>query len=333
MKPAPRTYRQTVQWGFFLFILYLGFQLWRFAVSYGLNGSAPEVLHPPHPDGVEGFLPIGALTSLKYWLVTGHVHPAHPAAMFIFIGAIAVSVIFKKSFCGWICPIGLISDWLRRPWRRLFRRELSLPLWLDYPLRSLKYIILLFFFWAVVINMGGAALHGFLDGDYWKVADIKMLLFFTDISAFALDVIIILAILSLLLKGFWCRYLCPYGALLGILSFLSPFGVRRDKDKCTGCRKCARECPASLPVDRKERVISPECTSCLSCVSVCPERALSYRARIKNFTLSGPWLAAGVLVVFIGVYVIALATGHWHSGVSQADLRRLVPITGSLEHP
>ncbi len=333
MKLAPGTYRQTVQWGFFLFILYLGFQLWRFAVSYGLNGAVSEISRPPHPDGVEGFLPIGALTSLKYWLVTGRVPPAHPAAMFILLGAIAVSVIFKKSFCGWICPIGLISDWLRRPFRRLFGREPSLPFWLDYPLRSLKYIILLFFFWAIAVNMDKAALQGFLDGYYWKVADVKMLLFFTDISALALDVIIVLAVLSLFLKGFWCRYLCPYGALLGLLSLVSPFGVRRDKGKCTGCRKCARECPASLPVDRKEGIISPECTSCQSCISACPERALSYRTRRGSFAVSGPWLAAGILGVFLGVYVIALATGHWHSGVSQADLRRLVPVTASLEHP
>ncbi len=333
MKPAPRTYRQIVQWGFFLFILYLGFQLWRFAVSYGLDGSAPASAHPPHPDGVEGFLPIGALTSLKYWLVTGHIHPAHPAAMFIFIGAIAVSVVFRKSFCGWICPIGLISGWLRQPWKRFFRRELSLPFWFDYPLRSLKYIVLLFFFWVIVINMDRAVLSGFLGSDYWKVADIKMLMFFTDISALALDVIIILAVLSMFLKGFWCRYLCPYGALLGLLSLVSPFGIRRDKDRCVGCGRCARECPASLPVDKKERIFSPECTSCQRCASVCPEGAVSYGTRHKIFALSGPGLAAGILGVFLCVYLLALATGHWHSGVSQADLMRLVPVSGSLEHP
>ena len=204
--------------------------------------------------------------------------------------------------------------------------------WLDYPLRSLKYIIFLFFFLAIIIKMDLPALHVFLDGDYWKVADVRMLLFFTDISALALDVIILLVILSMFFKGFWCRYLCPYGALLGLVSFLSPFGINRDKEKCIDCGKCARECPASLPVDKKGRVLSPECTSCQSCASVCPVDALAYKGR-KNLTLSGPKLAAGVLTLFLGVYLIALATGHWHSQVSQDDLRRLVPIAGSLEHP
>jgi polyferredoxin len=329
MKLTPSTYRKSVQWGFFAFILYLGFRLWQFANFYDTGGAGLKV---PHPDGVEGFLPIGALTSLKYWLVTGHVHPAHPAAMFILIGAIATSAVFKKSFCGWICPVGLISDWLRRPWRRLFKRELRLPAWLDYPLRSLKYIIFLFFFFAIIINMSLPALHAFLDGDYWKVADVKMLVFFTDISALALDVIVLLAILSLFFKSFWCRYLCPYGALLGLLSLLSPFAVRRDKAKCIDCGKCARECPASLPVDKKERMLSPECTSCQGCVSVCPADALSYRGR-KNLALTGPKLAAGILTLFLGVYLIALATGNWRSRVNQDDLKRLVPIAASLEHP
>ena len=90
-----------MQWGFLAFILYLGFRLWQFSNFYETGGAGLKV---PHPDGVEGFLPIGALTSLKYWLVTGRVHPAHPAAMFILIGAIAASAVFKKSFCGWICP-------------------------------------------------------------------------------------------------------------------------------------------------------------------------------------------------------------------------------------
>jgi polyferredoxin len=329
MKLTPGTYRKSVQWGFLAFIIYLGFRLWQFANFYGTGGAGLKVTHP---DGVEGFLPIGALTSLKYWLVTGHVHPAHPAAMFILIGAIVTSAVFKKSFCGWICPVGLISDWLRRPWRRLFKRELRLPAWLDYPLRSLKYIIFLFFFFAIVIGMRLPALHAFLDGDYWKVADVKMLVFFTDISALALDVIVLLAILSLFFKGFWCRYLCPYGALLGLLSLLSPFAVRRDKAKCIDCGKCARECPASLPVDKKERVLSPECTSCQGCVSVCPVDALSYKGR-KNLTLTGPKLAAGILTLFLGIYLVALATGNWRSQVSQDDLKRLVPIAASLEHP
>ncbi len=176
------------------------------------------------------------------------------------------------------------------------------------------------------------ALHVFLDGDYWKVADVRMLLFFMDISALALDVIVLLVILSMLFKGFWCRYLCPYGALLGLLSCLSPFNVSRDEGKCIDCGKCARECPASLPVDKKERVLSAECTSCQSCVSVCPVDALAYKGR-KHLTLSGPKLAAGVLTLFVSIYLIALATGNWHSQVSQDDLKRLVPIAGSLEHP
>ncbi|MGA2193473.1 MAG: 4Fe-4S binding protein [Nitrospirota bacterium] len=330
MKDSVRKYRLAVQTGFFLFVLYLGFTLWRFVQFYETNGASRYV---PHPDGVEGFLPIGALTSLKYWIVTGTVHPAHPAALFIFIGATLVSVALKKGFCGWICPVGFVSDRLYRPWNKLFRKNIKLPAWLDYPLRGLKYLLLAFFLWAIVIKMNIPSLHGFLDGDYWKVADVKMLRFFTDISALALDVIAILFILSIPIRNFWCRYLCPYGAFLGIASLVSLFEITRDEGKCSHCMKCTRDCPAYLPVEAKGKIISPECTSCMTCLSGCPEAAITYSTPGGKFRLPGMAYPIVLLALFLGVYCIANLTGHWHSRVPQEDLRRLVPVAESLEHP
>jgi polyferredoxin len=330
MDIKPGRYRFWVQAGYLAFIAYLGYQLYRFTVYYETHGAAPYVRHP---DGVEGFLPIGALTSLKYWIVTGTIHPTHPAALFIFIGAIAVSAVLKKGFCGWICPVGFISERLYKPWKRLFKKNVQLPKWLDYPLRSLKYLILVFFFWAIVLKMDVPALHGFLDGDYWKVADVKMLKFFTDISALALNIIIALVVLSIPIRNFWCRYLCPYGALLGIFSLVSPFEITRDNAKCIHCKKCTRNCPAHLPVEEKGRVVSPECTSCMTCHSGCPTSAISYSTPGKKLSLSGWKYPAVLLGIFLGVYLFANIAGHWHSNVSEADLMRLVPVAESLEHP
>src|SRR5512142_3096135 len=105
MDIRPGKYRFWIQLGYFLFVVFLGIQFFRFVEHYETHGASPLV---SHPDGVEGFLPIGALTSLKYWIVTGSIHPTHPAALFIFIGAVAVSLVLKKGFCGWICPVGFI---------------------------------------------------------------------------------------------------------------------------------------------------------------------------------------------------------------------------------
>ena len=330
MNEAARRYRQAVQWGFFLFTIYLGFQLWEFTQYFESRGAAPYV---SHPDGVEGFLPIGGLTSLKFWLVTGHVHPFHPAALFIFVGALAVSAVLKKGFCGWICPVGFISERLYRPWKKLFKRNIQPPVWLDYPLRSLKYLLLLFFFWAIILGMDAASLHNFLDGDYWKVADVKMLKFFADISYIAFVVIFLLVVLSVPIRNFWCRYLCPYGALLGIVSLVSPFEISRDDDKCVHCKKCTRNCPAYLPVEGRNRIASPECTSCMTCLSGCPKGAISYATPGRKYQLKGWAYPAILLAIFLGIYAAANLTGHWHSAIPQAELQRLVPIAESLQHP
>jgi polyferredoxin len=323
-------YRLWVQTGFFAFVLYLGYRFHGFVQHYETHGAAPYV---PHPDGVEGFLPIGALTSLKYWIVTHSIHPYHPAALFIFLGALAVSVTLKKGFCGWICPVGFISERLYKPWKRLFKKNVQPPKWVDYPLRSLKYLLMVFFLWAIVLKMDLAGLHGFLDGDYWKVADVKMLKFFTDISALTLWILFLLVALSIPIKNFWCRYLCPYGALLGIIGLVSPLEITRDNDKCVHCKKCTRNCPAYLPVEARGKISSPECTSCMTCLSGCPKSAISYSTPGRRYALPAWAYPAVLLAVFLGVYAAANITGHWHSRVSEPDLMRLVPVAESLQHP
>ena len=77
-----------------------------------------------------------------------------------------------------------------------------------------------------------------------------MYYFFAEITPFALTVIVGLVLLSLLIRGFWCRYLCPYGALLGILSLLSPQKIKRNPTTCIDCGKCAKVCPSFIKVDK-----------------------------------------------------------------------------------
>ena len=74
--------------------------------------------------------------------VTGLVPEVHPAGMFLLIAFLATSMVFRKSFCSWLCPIGTLSEWLWIGGRDLFGRNLALPRWADVPLCSLKYIFI-----------------------------------------------------------------------------------------------------------------------------------------------------------------------------------------------
>ncbi len=310
----PVTQRLTVQLLFAALCIWIGVEFHHF-VRWGLSGDTlPFVERPP---GVEGFLPISALISAKHWLLTGSINRIHPAALVILLAIVLVSLAAKKAFCSYLCPVGTLSEYLWRLGRLVYRRNLVLPRWLDYPLRSLKYLLLLFFLWAVV-TMDGPTLAAFIHSPYNKVADIKMYLFFAEISALALKVLVGLAVLSLVVKNPWCRFLCPYGALLGLVGWASPLKVTRTAGTCIDCELCTRACPADIRVHRAGRVSSDECTNCLLCVAACPVKdTLEVRARGRR--VSPLAMAAIVVGVFLAVTGLGMATGHWRSDISREE--------------
>jgi polyferredoxin len=322
--------RASVQWLSIFWIIGIG-------IRFGIFVSAMEDRNPDplfnRPPGVEGFLPIGSLASLKYWFVTGEIHPVHPAAPVIFIAILLMSLVARKSFCSWICPIGTVSEVTYKLGARLFGRNFRIPVWLDYILMSIKYLLLFFFIKVILIDLPVSGLIGFMNAPYWAASDIKMLYFFTQISKTTVVVLAALIILSLIYRNFWCRYLCPYGALLGIAAIASPFKIRRDTDKCTGCGACASACPSGIAVHSKNTVISPECTGCLTCISVCPEsNVLSIR---PSFWKRRPpvWVFPAVLlIVYFSSIVVGIMTGNWHSSLRFEDYQYLLPMVPELTH-
>ncbi|MEJ2535833.1 MAG: 4Fe-4S binding protein [Calditrichia bacterium] len=215
--------RRIIQLSFFLITLWIGFEFAQF-VHQLEQGIIPTVSRPP---GVEGFLPISALISLKYWLLTGVFNTIHPSALVLLLIILVSAIFLKKGFCSWVCPVGFISELLTKLHKMVFDRQFKLATWLDYPLRTLKYLLMLFFLFAVFVQMRLVDLHHFIYSPYNKIADIKMLRFFTEMSSVTFWTLLILVVFSFAIQYFWCRFLCPYGALLGGLSFLSPFKIHR----------------------------------------------------------------------------------------------------------
>ena len=130
-------YRKIVQYLFLAAIVLIGVQFALF-VNQLEKGLLPTVTRPP---GIEGFLPISSLISFKYWLVTGIFNPIHPSGLIIFWVILATAILLKRGFCSWVCPFGLLTEYLNRLHRLIFRNDIQVLRWLDYPLRSVKYLL------------------------------------------------------------------------------------------------------------------------------------------------------------------------------------------------
>lgn len=330
-------YSQSLRLAVQLFILALNlvigvqFYLWvRWAES---GGRALEV---SRPSGVEGWLPIEGLMQLKYFLVSRHVPQVHPAGFFLFVSFLLISFVFRKSFCSWICPVGTVSEYLWKLGRYTFRRNFRLPRSADIALRSLKYVLLSFFAYAIM-SMSATTIAEFLVSPYALIVDVRMLNFFRYLSGTAAFVVIALVIASTFVQNFWCRYLCPYGAFLGFVALLSPARIMRNQGTCIECAKCAKACPSALPVDKLVQIRSAECIGCLECVSVCPAKdtlAMSMAVGLRKRLAISAWtMAAGIAIIFFGLVGYAKVTRHWNTDLPKQVYIQLVPNANDQPHP
>lgn len=308
--------RLLVQGGFTLFCLYIGYQMY----AHFLWAIGKAELFTPKPPAVEGFLPIAALLSTKRLYMTGEWDMIHPAGLTIFLAALLMAFLFRKGFCGWICPVGFVSNLMTRTGQALHvqvpvRGKLEWLLWLP------KYVILGGFVYVVLFTMDIHAIEAFAKGPYNFVADSKMLMFFLAPSNTTLLVVAGLCIFAIVVRNAWCRFLCPYGALLGIFAFLSPVHIQRNLNACTQCGKCTTTCPSGIAVHAKQRVHSPECIGCAECAGSCP---VSHCLTMQAASIRVPlWTAgAGAVLTLLGMYLWAQATGHWTADIPPAMVRR-----------
>ncbi|WP_058912590.1 4Fe-4S binding protein [Entomohabitans teleogrylli] len=339
------TWRRATQCLMLAINIYIGIAFWFWVRYYETGGASTFV---SRPGGIEGWLPIAGLMNIKYSLETGHLPPVHAASMLLLSAFILTSLLLKKSFCSWLCPIGTLSELVGNLGKKLFGCHLTLPRWLDIPLRGLKYLLLSFFLY-ISLSMSARGIQYFLMSPYGLIIDVKMLDFFRNIGTITLSCVVFFTFASLFIRNFWCRYLCPYGALLGLFSLLSPFRIRRNADSCIDCGKCAKACPSAIPVDRLIKVTTVECSACMSCVESCPVASTlnfslrqppggQYQADAgvkplwRQTAVSGAAMAALVLGILFAAVAFAMLIGAWDSPVPEQIYFRLIPESWRIGH-
>ncbi|WP_022850471.1 4Fe-4S binding protein [Limisalsivibrio acetivorans] len=310
--------RRLIQLLFALVSVYAGV---RFA--FYLNNLKLGELDVTKPGGVEAYLPISAFMGLKQLVTTGSYDFIHPAGLTLLITFLAVSFVFRRGFCGYICPIGLLSECVSSA--GMSRR---LTKWISIPLSSIKYLILGYFLF-VISSMSARSIDAFLSSPYNIVADAKMLHFFTNPSVTTGVVILVLAFLTLIVRNFWCRFLCPYGALMAIPGIISPMRIVRDEMSCTNCRKCTAVCPGGISVHEKSTVLHPDCIGCHDCLRVRDnERCLKMVPKDVSYRHVGLLIIAMVTVFIIS----AMVAGLWESRVPIEVYRSWLMRLGEISH-
>ncbi len=189
----------------------------------------------------------------------------------------AVGMVVGRMSCGWVCPFGFLQDLLYKV--RSFK--LPLPPWCSY----LKYVML----------VGVALIIPYLVGEPWfcklcpdgtllagiplvladKTGDLRALVGWH----FYMKVAILVGIVafSIAIKRFFCRVLCPIGAIYSLFNRFSVFKIKVDTDKCIECESCQMKCPMDVPIYKIPG--HKDCIRCLDCVHVCPTGALTHEIR------------------------------------------------------
>jgi len=254
------------------------------------------------PPGVDALCPFGGLESLWAFLTTGDLLTKITAGSFVLLVAtVAVAAVFRRSFCGHLCPMGALQEGaaaLGSRWR--FQRRV--PRVVDRVARWGKYVVL-----AVVTGATWVAgtlvvrpydpwvafMH-LTSAELWTGFAVGAVVLFGSIAA------------SLFVNRFFCRYLCPMGALTALVSRWGWFRVRREASACLSCGLCDRACPVGLPVSQGRDVTSPECLACGQCVTACPAKGALQFAGPKRTHVRPVLLTLATASVFTAVLVFSL---------------------------
>lgn len=240
-------------------------------------------------------------------MISSRALPAVPLLLSLFV--LVATALFGRFFCGWICPLGTIhhaAGWLA------FRKR---PAPTEKPWHGVKYLLLLGVLGASVFGLqwvgvldpltllvrslalsaqpsfervvDGAASAAYGSGWGWlsATADGALGILKATILCFApprfeqglLLGILFLGLLALnwVVPRFWCRYLCPLGALLGLAARFAPFR-RIASSQCTSCGICDRSCPSGAGAGDPEKWRAAECFLCLNCKPLCAKSAVSF---------------------------------------------------------
>lgn len=213
----------------------------------------------------------------------------------IALGVVALSFFVGPAFCGWVCPVGAVQDVFGLPFKN---RRISIPKWLDRVFAWYRYLVLAIIV-VLTLTIGTQSLQ-----DVSPFGALYDFATSTPVGAAAIISLIVIAGLSLIISRPFCRYACPYGAVLGLSNFIRLMPLSRNYQTCTDCGACDRVCPMNIDVMSSYDLRDARCISCLECSSeggACPQaRTLRLVAAPSSKVIAWALIALAVVASFVG---------------------------------
>lgn len=254
-KIKKRNIRLIVQAFFFILIAIIAINKTLAESGNGLPFFSEASLHALCPFG-------GVVTLYNLATLGTFIKKIHVSAVILMSIVFALAVLFGPVFCGWVCPLGTIQEWVGKGGRKIFKKKFNnfVPEKLDRVLRYVRYVVLI---WVVFVT----ARSGYLLFENIDPYNALFTFWSDEVALPSLIILSITLMISLLVERPWCKYLCPYGALLGLTNKIRIFKIRREPSTCVNCNKCTNSCPMNIKVSKKEKINDHQCISCYECTS------------------------------------------------------------------
>ncbi|MDX9802041.1 MAG: 4Fe-4S binding protein [Spirochaetia bacterium] len=228
------------------------------------------------PTCLHGICPFGGVAALGR-VITGSIFIPRTGAenLYNLAAVLAGTLLFGALFCGWLCPLGSVQDWVFRAGRRL---RLTGKKWFSAP-RSGLFFKIGVFLTSVLPYLRFAVLGLILFATYRSfnlvfshIDPFYALFHIWTGTALPLSMAVLggVLVLSLFIRRPWCRWLCPFGAVLGFAGKIALFTVRRNSELCIGCKACDRACPSGIKISEPDKITDSRCSRCLECIESCP---------------------------------------------------------------
>lgn len=186
-----------------------------------------------------------------------------------------ITVLCGRFFCGFVCFFGTLQELIAFLSKKILPKKRQFPPKFDHLLKFIKYFILLF----IIVGIWILALPVDSSFNPWGVFGMlvsgNLSAVTTAIPTVGFFILMAILICSIFIERFFCRYLCPLGALFAIVSGKRIYKIRRESDTCSNCGLCTKKCSMGIDIPEKDAVTSGECINCMQCITVCPRESLS----------------------------------------------------------